>query len=235
MRIVFFGTPDFAAPSLRAILKEASGRGVVTRPTAPGTSARSSSLRRSRCSPRRTPRGAAARKPVATSSSPASAASTPTSRRRRYGHILARPCSTTPRLGMTTCTRRSFPCSGERADPVGDRQRRHRDRVSIMRMEAGSTAAPCAPRGDADRRRRHRRLAHRAPREPRRERAHQRAHAHRGRRGAAGGAGPRRRHVRTEARPHGGPHRLAGRRLHGGASHPCLRSGARRLGAARRR
>ena len=105
MRIVFFGTPGFAVPSLRALLRERPrGRGVVTQPDQPQGRSRSTLVpppvklagRECRAArpAARAPRWATSSSPVSAGSSPSSASSWPTDT------SCGPRCSPLPRSGM---------------------------------------------------------------------------------------------------------------------------------------
>ena len=96
MRIVFFGTPEFAVPSLRALLRERyQVVGVVTQPDKPQGRSRSTLV----APPVKQEAARAGRpvlqpvRPLATSSSPASAGSSPSSASSSPTAIFSAPTS----------------------------------------------------------------------------------------------------------------------------------------------
>ena len=151
MRIVFFGTPEFAVPSLRALLRRAVPGGRAWSPSR--TSRRAAraprwSPRRSRRRPqrRRHPGPPARRARWATSSSPASAGSSPTSASWSPTATSSGPrCSSLPPLGMINVHASLLPrwrgaAPIQHAILAGDTRDR---RSASCRWRQGSTAGRC--------------------------------------------------------------------------------------------
>ena len=166
MRIVFFGTPDFAVPSLRALLRERFAvAGVVTQPDQPQGRSRSAlvpppvKVAAQTAGIPRAPAGAPRRRRLRRQPAPAGA------RPRRRGRLRAHPAARGARhpaarhdqrarlaaAPATAAPRRSSTPSCTATRETG---------ISIMQMEAGLDSGPgAAPRRHADRRRGDRRRA----------------------------------------------------------------------------
>ena len=160
MRIVFFGTPDFAATSLRALLKEGfQVAGVVTQPDRPQGRSRSQLV-----APPVKVLAEAERLPILQPDKPVGDVFLASLRRLNadlgvvvaYGHILRQSVLDTPRLGMINVHASLLPRL-RGAAPIqwaianGDSE----TGVSIMRMEAGLDSGPvllraATPIGDDD-------------------------------------------------------------------------------------
>ena len=160
MRIVFFGTPDFAATSLRALLKDGfQVAGVVTQPDRPQGRSRSQLV-----PPPVKVLAEAERLPVLQPDKPVGDVFLASLRRLNadlgvvvaYGHILRQSVLDTPRRGMINVHASLLP-KLRGAAPIqwaianGDTE----TGVSIMRMEAGLDSGPvilraATPIGDDD-------------------------------------------------------------------------------------
>ncbi|MDQ3138309.1 MAG: methionyl-tRNA formyltransferase, partial [Gemmatimonadota bacterium] len=147
MRIVFFGTPEFAVPSLRALLRERYPVvGVVTQPDRPRGRSRNTLV-----APPVKLEAARAGIPVLQPASPLGDVFLAGVRRLEpdlgivvaYGHILRPAVLSLPRLGMVNVHASLLPrwrgaAPIQHAIAAGDRE----TGVSIMQMEAGLDSGP---------------------------------------------------------------------------------------------
>ena len=197
MRVVFFGTPEFAVPSLRALLGEGFDIvGVVTQPDRPQGRSRSTARRLAGQGGRRARGGL----PVLQPERPcgdvfvrgAASSSRPTSRRRRLRPHPQPELLAMPRLGTVNVHASLLPGSRGAAPIQGASSTATEPGSRSCRWTPGWTRADPAPGRDADRRRRDRRRADRAPRRAGRRGADRGADAAGRRRLAPPGAGPSR-------------------------------------------